>query len=85
MQLEAQLSTHAAEKRMRSARVLSIAASLLIIVSVGFLGLYIVNTQMGYTSEIYSQRLEPLTTEPIKGTTIYDTEKVKDLTSTWKD
>jgi hypothetical protein len=85
MRVEAQLGTHAADRRMRRARVLSIAASVLIIVTIGFLGAYFVNSQGGYTSDIYTQRLEPLIVDPASGTSIYDVDKVKDLTSNWKD
>lgn len=85
MRVEAQLGTHAADHRMRRARILSIAASVLIIVTIGFLGAYFVTYQSNYTSDIYTQRLEPLVAEPANGSSIYDVQKVKDLTAAWDE
>ena len=83
MRLEAQLGAHDARRRMRRARFISIAASILVIVSVGFLGYYFTNMQGSYSSEIYSHRLEPLVVDPEAGSSIYDVAKVKDLSTTW--
>ena len=83
MRLEAQLGAHAADRRMRRLRKLSIAASILAIVAFGFAGYYFVNIQGAYTSDIYSHRLEPLVNDPPTGTSIYDINKVKTLTKTW--
>ena len=83
MRLEAQLGAHAADKKMHRVRKLSIAASVLAIIAFGFVGYYFMNVHGTYTSEIYSQKLEPLVNDPPSGTSIYDINKVKSLTETW--
>lgn len=79
VRLEAQLGSYAADRRMKTARVLSIAASVLLITAIGFLGYYFTSLQGNYTSDIYSHRLEPLTVDPAAGSTIYDIHKMKEL------
>ena len=79
--IESQLDSRSAKRRMRTARMLSIAAAVMLIVTIGVTGLYVTSFQKYNSNGLYSLSMEELNESPAEGTSIYDVKKVQELTA----
>ena len=64
---------------MKTARILSMAAAVMLIVTVGITALFINNYQQYSSMGLYSLSMEELTANPAAGTSIYDVQKIQEL------
>ena len=78
--IEAQLDADSSRRKFRIAHLINYAAAAVLIAILASIGLYFSNYNSWDSTNLYSHSLESLSMEPSSGASIYDIEKVKDLT-----
>ena len=79
--IESQLDADSSRRKIKIARLINYAAAIILIAVVATIGLYYSATNSWENSNLYSLSLESLSMDPTAEASIYDIEKVKDLTA----
>jgi len=79
--IEARLEADGSRRKIKIARLFNYAAAILLLAIFAAIGLYFYSTPSGYDSKLYSASLETLTQEPTTDVSIYNIEKVRDLSA----
>jgi hypothetical protein len=80
-QIEAQLDADGSRRKIKIARMINYAAAVVLITLLGVIGLYLNSSQADLESSKYSFSLEVLNDTPSSDISIYNVEKVRDLST----
>jgi hypothetical protein len=81
IRIKAQLDADGSRRKIKIARLINYAAAVILIIVFASLGLYFSTLTSWNDSNLYSSSLEPLSLDVPASASIYDIEKVKDLTA----
>jgi len=79
--IEAQLDAEGSRRKIKIARLISYAAAIVLLVVFASIGLFFSTSNAWDDSNLYSLSLEALPMDSPDDTSIYNVEKVKDLTA----
>ena len=79
--IEAQLDADGSRRKIKTARIINYAAAIILIAVFSTIGLYYYATSTWNNSIRFSNSLESLSSYPVAEASIYDIDRVKDLTA----
>jgi hypothetical protein len=79
--VEARLDADGSRREIKTARLINYAAAIILLAVFAAIGLYFYSTPVEYEASLYTFKLEEISADPTAGVSIYDVEKVRELSA----